>query len=1517
MAAQEQTLTDADFSAPETSSPTALSDSDFQQPVEAKLSQPSVPQANTYVEDKDVVVGHPADLSHDQVNDAIQAQIYGRPQFDWHSDALPASAEALDIIHKAIVGAGAPFDPNTGYQMIKEGVVKPAILGTEDVAKGVAGLMKWVGEGLHGTDQEISQGDGIPGETAFVRSIGDKLAAYGKNIVDFVHGRQTTGAEDQDPALFRGTFSSNPSMIRVAAGVTRGVPLLGASALATLATGTIGAPAAFGLISGGQAYEQSREIGSDPDQAQKTGIFSGIGNALFAALGMDRFLKGFGDGTVVRGAVEGAALNQVMNPFNNMVAKIGGDKARKWFDNQLETTISLAATAGIASSFHPGGGEELDTQNQEMHNAGVSARDIDSMRSTIGQELSSNPGIVEKVIQEQAAQAEAQRPAPENPAPEVGQAASPLAEQLGPEYETKIEEGSDPFDAVKNILNSHSIDLPEDQARALMDEMEIQRQRPTSAGVEGVQMPASTVRKEASGLRGDDIEANQVSEVERFVLDNGGIRRYKDGLGKEEYDALPERFKNPRKGRGLDEMADNLVAEGLLPEGSSGDELNNVLRDIGELPKPATVDSYKVEAEAIARAKREGYERVQPGIKGDIRENTGQVDQSRTVSEATALRESFRAQARAARESALSTKAGVADAQTKLIDFIEGSDLSLNDKAKFTRTVKNVQTAEQLKNALPYVEQRINRLVEDASQRDLRAKIDRELESTKVRKQSGKPVGKYTPEIQNLLDQARQAASLTKEEAADRINQNLERYQDSFPPPDVVAQNEMLSNVGGLEGKNSAQLSQILESIKATKETGKSERALQVEARKSYIDDSVNKVIGEIAGAKGLSREAISTGIVNADKVGTVRDLIESGLRDGLYAWPDFMDILAGKSGKRFGDSFIEHFGDVDRQTYGERRGIREGSEAIRDLVTKSYGVEKDGDVLDILRENKKVHNLGTFKNFNGVEVNLVHDKDQFIKKYMELQDTTLDKTFFHEDAMAWTPEMVEAVDKLLTNEDKKFGDAQLAFYKDYLPSINKVYRSIYGVDLQGPGNYSPIGREGVGNSRADNFGEFMEDQNFRRSTAPGATKSRVENSNTLRFDGSVDVLQRHIAEMEHFKNWAEKVRDLTSVFGDKGVKQAITENYGRGLYRSIAENVDNFARGGIESSKRMAALDAIRAGLTRSSVSLRPVMALKRFTAVLAYMARNNALDFTSGVADFMLHPLESLKVLNQIEAIGGRGYNFDREIKDTVASEQYSAFRKQPGFLNILMLFMRAGDKMAIGMGAWGIYKRVLRETGSEDKALEAASKATSEIEASGNLADQSKLQSSGSIARLFTMFTSQPMKFARLEIQAVRNGINGRMTPAEAAKQFAIFHFVLPMTFQYVSDMFHVDVKKQKRAVIWGSLNGLFIVKDFATAVLNHALGIKGGTDNDPFSQQKQDLVKALSILNLHHIRTQDVMKSADGALALAGTLKGIPLEQAKNMFLGLEDIYHGNYKQGIGGLMGWPASVLKEDSHSVKL
>ena len=64
------------------------------------------------------------------------------------------------------------------------------------------------------------------------------------------------------------------------------------------------------------------------------------------------------------------------------------------------------------------------------------------------------------------------------------------------------------------------------------------------------------------------------------------------------------------------------------------------------------------------------------------------------------------------------------------------------------------------------------------------------IKTAKIKKVAGKPVGKFTAEIQEILNTLISVSKLKPAEAEKRIAENLDRYQDEAPPQEVVTSRE-------------------------------------------------------------------------------------------------------------------------------------------------------------------------------------------------------------------------------------------------------------------------------------------------------------------------------------------------------------------------------------------------------------------------------------------------------------------------------------------------------------------------------------------------------------------------------------------------------------------------------------------------------------------------------------------------------------------------------------------------------
>lgn len=863
--------------------------------------------------------------------------------------------------------------------------------------------------------------------------------------------------------------------------------------------------------------------------------------------------------------------------------------------------------------------------------------------------------------------------------------------------------------------------------------------------------------------------------------------------------------------------------------------------------------------------------------------------------------------------------------QEEIIKNLNESKLQAKDKAKFIKAIKNIQTAEQFEKQMPEIEQRIQTLESKAVARKSKAQIKKELKNIAPVKQAGKPVGKFTPEIQRILDKLAEASKLKKSEAQERARANVEMLGDRMPTAEEALENRMLMMMGGFEeSTDEGFINDLLEEIQTIKSTGRAGKLLRdfatAERQEQMRKDAKESIVGDKAPEK-TTRDQKESRIKNALKSFFI----------GQYGWNDKMDFLSqdDKSSKE-NESRLSQMMRVDREIQNEKGGIRRNGEKVVDMFARAFGFtgnrrKRERSMLRQMRRDSKIINLGNFTNRRGEYIKLEISKAQARKLWMELQDPTLRESLTGEEQVAagfaeirgnaYSQEMIDAINTFLTAEDKAFALDQLKFYRDYWKTINKVYQQRYGVDLPFNDFYSPIRRK---NYNTESGNEFLQDIGIRRSVASGSLKSRQPNLRELALQNDMEVLQRHIIEMEHFKAWAGKIRDINAVF-DGSMRELIKQKYGSPIMQSIDFHIQNFTSGGVEKAKGFEKiLEILRINFTQSALAVKPALTVKQMVSFVAFADNIPTVDFVRGVGEFLANPVAKSKILMEgSELLKNRGKDFTRDVKDAFNSQEFNALRVTPSFKNMLMFTTRWGDKGAILLGGWSVYSYNIRQGKSHEEAIIEFERATASAQQSGDLDQLSDWQRGGPLAKMFTMFTSSQNQYFRKEAGAIRNLIKGRISPAKAAKKILIYHFILPMFFQWVSDFGKWDEDEQLRAAVLGSFNGIFILKDMLDTIVR--LGIKGAKDSDisVFNSELEafafadGVYKAMRHIDPNDIWMEDIIEaSKDLAEGTAGPISGFPVKQIFNAAEGLEDLGEGDTAEGALKLGGWSPYIVEK-------
>jgi hypothetical protein len=304
-----------------------------------------------------------------------------------------------------------------------------------------------------------------------------------------------------------------------------------------------------------------------------------------------------------------------------------------------------------------------------------------------------------------------------------------------------------------------------------------------------------------------------------------------------------------------------------------------------------------------------------------------------------------------------------------------------------------------------------------------------------------------------------------------------------------------------------------------------------------------------------------------------------------------------------------------------------------------------------------------------------------------------------------------------------------------------------------------------------------------------------------------------------------------------------------------------------------------------------------------------------------------EAVETLGNTTLMKTRDVNIIKDFAELSKSELFKKGATKVKLREFMMANIKLGDRGAIYMGGWALYKAELKKNLAKNmkpeeakaKALEVFERVTDETQQSGRLSQQSYWQSNPFL-RMFTMFQSSQNQYLRKEINAVRGAMTGRMSKKQALKTLFIFHVLLPCFFQYASDGFDWDKKAQLRAALLGSLNGIFILNGILERGLDVALGTAdawratrtGLSDVLPFWGNVEDISKFFMDLAEGDIDLEDYMGVFKGfgkpAIEIGlGIPVKYPLDVLQNFGNYAED---GEYGKEVLLWLGWSPYALRD-------
>ncbi len=891
--------------------------------------------------------------------------------------------------------------------------------------------------------------------------------------------------------------------------------------------------------------------------------------------------------------------------------------------------------------------------------------------------------------------------------------------------------------------------------------------------------------------------------------------------------------------------------------------------------------------------------------------NAQQDEQNQIILSATKEVKSFKA---AFNKGVSAAKKDVKSSQAAIITALEKAGLDPKDRVKFIRSIKNIQTVEQLQKNLPDIERRVVGLLNAKAKRAAISGINKALKATKTKSQNKIIKSKFKdPQLQERFDTLRKLNKITKEEAQKILaERDISEAETGAVDP---IENMILALKADRDSVSPEDAFKLLGDIKATIADGKARGKIAKAMEKTRLDDiavSAANTITNIEAIDAIDQTTLSVKLSNTAKnLNSFQEFL-------IHGWEDILDITFNLKGVD-NSEIIETLRVTDNfQT--RKRVARNWQKSYSEKAVKALGFQKESQYVKKVRGDHKLLTVGQFVNARGENVLLQLNIAQIRQLWMITQDSTISDTLTDKKGNAFTEEMISAATDLLSVEDIALARERLAFYQRAGADINKAYSAVNGVNLPNNPNYSPIRREIEGKQqdfleflKSENVDGFFKEQGYRASVNNGSLRERTQNILPIKLEGDEAVMQRHALEMAHYVAFAEKIQEVSRIARNPILRKAILAKKGKLGLQIFDTAVSDFTRGHVREATLLGRfVNKLNSNFARSVLSLKPAIGVKQLSSIPAYAEFVTIPEFIAGVSEALINPAKVLRALGDSALLQERGSNLEKQIADIASGDAAKQFKKDPTVERMLGIFIELGDKGAIVVGGWSVYKAAIKRGLTHEQAIVEFERATSSRQQSADLDRLSGLQRSGALGRLFSQFLSAPNAYLRAELQAIRQLQRGKITPQEFGKKIAIYHLLLPALFQFISDGFRYEEDKQAVAMILGSLNGYFILGDLLKQGVSLAVGAKAyqskginfyGALNDA-TKGAADALEAGLDGNLEDFADATIEMSK-----AAGKLAGKPIEQGFNFFQGTEDYASGREKEGVLIMLQWPPGAVE--------
>ena len=379
----------------------------------------------------------------------------------------------------------------------------------------------------------------------------------------------------------------------------------------------------------------------------------------------------------------------------------------------------------------------------------------------------------------------------------------------------------------------------------------------------------------------------------------------------------------------------------------------------------------------------------------------------------------------------------------------------------------------------------------------------------------------------------------------------------------------------------------------------------------------------------------------------------------------------------------------------------------------------------------------------------------------------------------------------------------------DYYDTVNSVHRKVNYSNLPKVDNYFPTSTEAYYKDAKVTGDGFMADFNTQYQSA---LKARTDTKAPLRInDGYIDfgsVLDTHFKDMEHFKAYAEGVKNINSTMRSDAVK-SLLEQTGTSIHFNGAINRAVNPR--VNATPELnAKIDRLYSNAVGYALSFKPWQTIKQATSAITALEKYNSgnifKDFAKFNWDYSKLLVNPVKSLNRMRELSGEfRTRWDRaSLVEIYGGASVGQGAKLNKVQRIASVFTKVGDMLGV-MGYLAAYDRIIKEGGTEAEAL-AAFTDYNTTQQSTRAMDKNAIQANANVfSRGVISFLSSPILMLNKTYRHANN-IKSGLKRGNKVKRRDVIGFILNLGFanagfQFVSYLFKLmgDDEEEKEVML----------------------------------------------------------------------------------------------------------------------